>query len=307
VTVGELAQALIHDYTLRTVALGAAALGAVSGVLGVFAVLRRQSLLGDAIAHAALPGIVLAFLLTGRKETLVLVLGAAAAGWLGTLLVALVVRTTRVPADSALGIVLSVFFGLGLVLFTVAQRHPQAAQAGLHTFLFGQAATLVTQDVVVIAALGAVAVAVVALCWKEFKLLAFDPEYGATLGLPMRLADALLTTVLVLAIVIGLQTVGVVLMSAMVVAPAAAARQWTDALGRMAVLAALVGAASGAGGAVASAATPNLPTGPTIVVIASLLVLLSLLLAPSRGLVWRRWREARLRRRLQTQARAEAA
>jgi manganese/zinc/iron transport system permease protein len=289
---------LLFDYTLRTVALGAAALGAVSGTLGTFAVLRRQSLLGDAISHAALPGIVLAFLLTGTKLTLVLVLGAAVAGWLGTLFVIWVVRNSRIPEDSVLGIVLSVFFGIGLVLLTYVQKLPDASQAGLSTFLFGQAATLVLHDVVVIAALGGIAVAVVVLFWKEFKLLAFDREFGVALGIPMRAVEVVLTTVLVIAIVVGLQTVGVVLMSAMVVAPAVAARQWTDALGRMVVLAALVGALAGVTGAVASATTHGVPTGPAIVLAVTAFVLASLLFAPRRGLVPAALRHRRNQRRV---------
>jgi manganese/zinc/iron transport system permease protein len=293
---------LLFDYTLRTVALGAGALGIVAGALGTFAVLRRQSLLGDAISHAALPGIVLAFLLTGTRSTLALVLGAAIAGWLGTLVVMLVVRHSRLPEDSALGIVLSVFFGAGLVLLTYVQRLPDASQAGLDTFLFGQAATMLERDVAVIAGLGGSALLAVAVFWKEFKLLSFDPEFGAALGMPMRSIDVLLTTFLVIAIVIGLQTVGVVLMSAMVVAPAAAARQWTNKLGTMVLLAALFGAVAGVSGAVVSGAAVHVPTGPTIVLAATLLVLISMAVAPERGLVW----AAVQRRRQRQQIRADA-
>jgi len=298
----ELVRDLFFDYTLRTVALGAGCLGAVSGTLGTFAVLRRQSLLGDAISHAALPGIVLAFLITGSKDTLVLVLGAAVAGWIGTLLVLSVTRATRIPEDSALGIVLSVFFGFGLVLLTYTQTLPTAAQAGLDRFLFGQAATLLMRDVVVIAGLGAIAVLVVALFWKEFKLLAFDREFGASIGFPMRRVEVLLTTVLVVAIVVGLQTVGVVLMAAMVVAPAAAARQWTDALGSMVVLSAGFGALAGVSGAVISASAQNVPTGPTIVLAATVFVLASMAFAPRRGLVWEAVRRRRNRRVIRADA-----
>jgi len=290
----ELLHDLLFDYTLRTVALGSAALGAVSGTLGVFAVLRREALLGDAISHAALPGIVLAFMLTGSKATILLVAGAFAAGWVGMGLMRVVTRHTRVPSDSALGIVLSVFFGLGLMLLTFVQKRPDAAQAGLETFLFGQAATLLQGDVVVIVGLGLVSVAVVSLLWKEFKVLSFDPEFGASLGYPMERIELLLTTVLVLAIVIGLQTVGVVLMAAMVVAPAAAARQWTDGLGTMVWLAALFGGLAGAVGAVLSS-TARLPTGPAIVLAASFFVAVSMGFAARRGLAWR-WLQARRRR-----------
>jgi len=289
---------LLTDYTLRTVALGAATLGIVGGGLGSYAVLRGQSLLGDAISHAALPGIALAFLITGSKAPLPLMLGAAGTGVLATLLIIGVTTTTRVPYDSALALALSAFFGIGLVLLTYLQQHAGAAQAGLDSFLFGQAAALVEHDVVVMAVLGGIALLALLLFWKEFKLLAFDPDFGRSLGFPIRMLDIVLTTLLVVAIVIGLQTVGVVLMSAVIVAPAAAARQWTDRLGVMVALAATFGALSGVSGAVVSGATANLPTGPTIVLCMGAIVIVSLLAAPNRGLLWRWWRQRSTSRRL---------
>jgi manganese/zinc/iron transport system permease protein len=293
---------LFSDYTLRIVALGAATLGIVAGALGAFAVLRRQSLLGDAVSHAALPGIVLAFALTGTKAPLALLVGAALAGWIGTLLVMAVVRTTRVSYDSALGIVLSVFFGIGLVLLTDVQKRPDAAQAGLDRFLFGQAGGLLRSDVLTMAILGAPVLLALVLLWKELKLLSFDPAFGASLGFPMRALDVTLTALLVVSIVVGLQTVGVVLMSAMVVAPAAAARQWTDRLGAMVLLSAGFGAAAGVAGAIISSRAARMPTGPTIVLCVTLVVVASLLLPPNRGLAWRWLRERRNRRRLSVQA-----
>lgn len=298
----ELLRSLFLDYTLRTVALGSATLGLVSGALGVYAVLRKQALLGDAISHAALPGIALAFMLTGSKAPLMLILGAAVAGWIGTLVVMAIVDLTRVKEDSALGIVLSTFFGFGLMLLTFIQRRGDATQAGLDSFLFGQAAALLQRDVITMAILAMVALLLVGLFWKEFKLLSFDPEYGATAGFPMRGLDILLTSLLVVAIVLGLQTVGVVLMSAMIVAPAAAARQWTDRLGLMVVLSAFFGALAGVAGAVISSTTARLPTGPTIVLCISAVVLVSLFLAPNRGLLWRWLRHQRNRRRLHLEA-----
>jgi len=215
---------LVNDYTLRTVALGAAVLGIVAGALGCFAVLRRQSLVGDAMSHAALPGIAIAYMLTGSKASIVLLAGAAIAGWLATLAVMSIVRTSRVKFDSALGLVLSVFFGFGLMLLTFIQRQPDASQAGLDKFLFGQAATLIEDDVQTMAILGAIGLGIMLLFWKEFKLLSFDQDFAATIGYPVRVLDVLLTTLIVVAIVVGLQAVGVVLMSAMIVAPAAGAR-----------------------------------------------------------------------------------
>jgi len=283
------------DYTLRTVALGAGALGIVSGALGSFAVLRKQSLLGDALSHAALPGVALAFILTGTKGQLVLMLGAAIAGWIATLFVGLIIRHTRIKQDSALGLVLSVFFGFGLMLLTFIQQRADASQAGLDRFLFGQAAALLQSDVITMAAVGGVAIALMLIFWKELKLLSFDTDFAVTLGFPVRALDILLTTLLVLAIVVGLQTVGVVLMSAMVVAPAVAARQWTDKLAFMVAGAAGFGAISGVIGAYVSSREPNLPTGPAIVVCVTAFAIFSLAFAPNRGLVWsrvRQWRNA---------------
>ncbi|HUF37031.1 MAG TPA: metal ABC transporter permease [Anaerolineales bacterium] len=289
----ELLHQLFFDYTVRTVALGTGILGIVSGALGAFAVLRRQSLLGDAMSHAALPGVVGAFMLTGSKAPATLLLGAAISGLAGTLFMIAITRYTRIKEDAALGIILSVFFGFGLMLLTFLQQNPNARQAGLNTFLFGQAATLLASDVRTMAVLGGGAVALMLVFWKEFKLLSFDRDFGGSLGYPMQGLEILLTGLLVVAIVIGLQAVGVVLMSAMVVAPAAAARQWTNALGKMVGLAAVFGAVSGITGAVLSSTGAGLSTGPVIVLCASVIVAISLLFAPNRGLVWNGLRSRR--------------
>ncbi len=297
-----LIEQLVFDYTVRTVALGCAVLGIVSGALGSFAVLRRQSLLGDAMSHAALPGIVIAFMLTRSKSSLVLMLGAGIAGILGTLLFIAIVRQSRIKEDSGLGIILSVFFGFGLMLLTFLQRDPDSRQAGLNSYLFGQAATLLVSDVITMALFGGVALLILGLFWKEFKLLSFDRDFGASLGFPMQWLDILLTTLLVVAIVIGLQAVGVVLMSAMIVAPAASARQWTDRLSLMVVLAAFFGALAGMGGAALSSLGDGLSTGPVIVLCISAIALFSILFAPNRGLIWRWVRRGRNRRRLRVGA-----
>jgi manganese/zinc/iron transport system permease protein len=298
----EILHDVLFDYTLRTVAMGAAILGIISGVLGCFAVLRKQSLLGDAISHAALPGIALAFLITESKSTLVLLSGAAIAGWLATLYMMLIVKTTRIKEDSALGLVLAVFFGFGIVLLTYIQKLPLSTQAGLEKFLFGQAATLMQRDVELMAVIGAFSIAIVVLLWKEFKLVTFDSEFAGSIGLPLHYLDVLLTTLVVIAIVIGLQTVGVVLMSAMIVAPAAAARQWTHKLGVMVLLAGFFGAFSGVAGAVISSLAPKIPTGPVIVLCISVVVLFSLVFAPARGLLWQYFQLLRQRQSFRSDA-----
>lgn len=286
------------SFTARNVLIGATLLGALGGMLGSFALLRRQSLLGDALAHAALPGVCIAFLLTGSKAPLPLFLGALGAGLAGALLILATVRYSRIKEDSATGIVLSVFFGIGIVLLTAIQKLPAGNQSGLDKFLFGQAATLVEEDLKVMALLGAAVLVVVLALFKEFKLLSFDPAFGASLGLPMRGLEILLTLLLVVVVVVGLQTVGVVLMVATLITPAAAARQWTDRLGSMVLLSATIGALAGAAGALASALVPRLPTGPVIVLTGSGMLILSLLFAPRRGLVWARLRERQVARRL---------
>ena len=280
------------------VAVGAALLGTVSGALGTYAVLRRQSLLGDAISHAALPGIAIAFLLTGSKAPLILVLGAAIAGWLGTLLIMSVVRLTRIKYDSVLGIVLSTFFGFGLVLHTLIQRTGNANQAGLDTFLFGQAATILERDVWTIGILGGIAIIITFVFWKELKLLVFDEGFAASLGFSTRALDILLTSLLVIAIVLGLQAVGAVLMSAMLVAPAVAARQWTNRLSVMMLLAGGFGALAGVSGTIISSSATRIPTGPTIVLCATVVVGFSIVFAANRGLLWDRMRQQRNRRNL---------
>lgn len=281
---------LALDYTLRTVALGSALAGALAGLLGVFALLRRQSLLGDAVSHAALPGVVLAFLLSGSKAPPVLLAGATCAGLLGAVAVSIITRGTRLKSDSALGIVLAAFFGGGLVLLTLAEARGDAAQAGLNRFLFGNASTLLAADVLTLGVLAGAVLLVVLALWKEFKLLAFDPDYLAVQGRPLRALDLLLSGLTVVAVCAGLQAVGVVLMSALLVAPAAAARQWTQRLSTCALLSAGIGALCGAGGTLLSSGTAQLPTGPAIVLLASGAVLLSLLFAPARGILWEQLR-----------------
>ena len=287
------------DYTLRTITLGTAILGAVTGMLGSFAVLRKQSLLGDAISHAALPGIAIAFLITGAKDSNVLLLGALISGLIGTFWIRGIISKTHLKSDTALGLILSLFFGFGMLLLTFIQKQPNANQAGLDKYLFGQAATLVESDVWLMTIVTGLCLFVLLLFWKEFKILLFDADYTKTLGFNTKIIDILITSFIVLAIVLGLQTVGVVLMSAMLLAPAAAARQWTNSLSVMVFLAAFFGAFSGVFGTAISASQNNLSTGPVIVIVAGVFVLVSFIFSPSRGLLFKQIRFIKNRRDLQ--------
>ena len=278
---------LLTNYTFQIVALGSALLGIISGVFGSFAVLRKQSLLGDGVSHSALPGVVIAFLLTGTKNTEILLLGALITGLLATLIIIGVVRTTRIKFDSALALVLSVFFGAGLVFLTYSQKLPNANQAGLDRFIYGQAAALLQRDVNLMIISGVILIGIVVLLWKEFKVFAFDPEFAQTIGLPVKWLNVLLSLLIVVAIIIGLQTVGVILMSAMLIAPAVAARQWVNRLSHMVILSSIFGAISGVLGSYISSTSTHLPTGPIIVVCITCITAFSLLFAPHRGIVHR--------------------
>lgn len=267
----------------RLVFVGCVLLGLTAGVIGCFAFLRKRSLMGDALAHAALPGVCAAFLLTGTKEPIVILLGAMCACWLAALSIDLIVRFTRCKEDSALGMVLSVYFGVGVLMLTYIQRSGNAAQSGLNRFLFGQAAAMLERDVWTLGVLSVLLIGAVILAYKEFKVVSFDPNYARTAGVPSRFIEVALATLIVLAVAIGLQAVGVVLMAAMLVTPAAAARYWTHRLSTMLLLAGAFGAASGAIGAYVSYLGPRMPTGPWMVVSITTLFLMSLLLAPRRG------------------------
>jgi manganese/zinc/iron transport system permease protein len=287
------------DYTLRTIMLGTAVLGAICGMLGSFAVLRKQSLLGDAISHAALPGIAIAFLITGTKDTNLLLLGAFISGLIGVFWIKGIVTKTHLKTDTALGLVLSLFFGFGMLLLTFIQKSPNANQAGLDKYLFGQAATLMENDVYLTSIVTAISLAIMLIFWKEFKLMLFDKNYALTLGFNTRFIDGLISFLIVIAIVIGLQTVGVVLMSAMLLAPAAAARQWTDKLSGMVILSGIFGMISGVIGTAISASQNNLSTGPVIVLVAAVFVVVSFVFSPSRGILFKQIRLLQNRRDLE--------
>jgi manganese/zinc/iron transport system permease protein len=281
---------IVNDYTFQIVALGSVLLGIISGILGSFAVLRKQSLLGDAISHASLPGIAIAFLFTQTKNTEILLIGALISGLIATGVIISIDKYTRIKFDSSLGLVLSIFFGFGLVLLTYIQKIPNANQAGLDKFIFGQASTLLRRDINLMLIIGVILLILLFLFWKEFKIVSFDSEFAESIGFSVNKITMVLSMMIVLAIVIGLQTVGVILMSAMLVAPGVAARQWTNRLSIMVLLSALFGAISGLMGSYISSTFEKTPTGPSIVLIVSFIIIISITFAPNRGLMWKKIR-----------------
>jgi manganese/zinc/iron transport system permease protein len=208
-----------------------------------------------------------------------LVAGALASGLLWSAVLQVLARHTRLGADGATTLVLSVSFALGLALLTAAQGHGDAAAAGLQTFLFGQAAALLPGDVALLAGLVLALAVGVAWAWPALALVAFDPGYARSVGVPVRAVEAALTGALAVAVVLGLQLVGVVLITALVVAPAIAARPWVARLASLVAVAAAIGAAAGALGAVVSAVDRDAATGPVVVVVVTLAAIASVVVA----------------------------
>lgn len=286
------------DSNLISVLIGVVIIGSSASVIGCFALLRKQSLIGDAIAHSLLPGICLAFILFETKNIFILLLGAAITGWLSLVLIDLIVSKSKIKSDAAISIVLSVFFGVGIMLLTSIQKSGNAAQSGLDHFLFGKAASIVWDDVFVFAVVSLVIWLTVLFLYKEFKVLSFDRDFAESVGLPVRTLEIILATITVFAVAIGIQAVGVVLMAALLITPAAAARYWTNSLGVMVFIAVVISILSGLAGAWASLTLPKMPTGPWIVVAATFFAMLSILFAPNKGWLSNWLKKRNMRRKI---------
>jgi len=289
-------------YNAALVAIGAGLLGFAAGASGTFPFLRKRALISDAVAHATLPGVALAFVamvaIGGDGRSLPgLIAGSAATAWIGLLVIEWIARRTRLSEDAAIGAVLGVFFGVGIVLLTVIQAMSAGRQAGLESFLLGSTAGMLFQDAIVIAIGGSLAVLTTWLMRRPMTLVAFDSAYAAALGYDVRRIDLMMMALVMAVTVIGLKLVGLILIVALLIIPPVAARFWTDRSSRMIWTAGGIGGVSGYLGAVLSASAPALPTGPIIVLVAASIFLLSLLFAPDRGVV------AALLRRRRFQAR----
>lgn len=275
------------DANIRFVVFGSMLLAASSAMVGVFIVLRKKALVGDAVAHGVLPGICASFLFFGTKNIVFLICGAFISGWLSLILIDGIVKRTKIKKDAAIGIVLTVFFGFGIVLLTYIQHSGNASQSGLDGFIFGKAAALVGNDLIAFSIIAILLIGAIISFFKEFTLVSFDESYAVSLGLPVGKLELLLTTLTVLAVVTGITAVGVVLMAAMLITPAAAARFWTHNLRKIMVLSAIFGAVSGLLGAYISFIAPSMPTGPWMVVVSSFIAFFSFFFAPKVGIISR--------------------
>jgi manganese/zinc/iron transport system permease protein len=278
------------------VTIGSALLGGAAGVAGSFAVLRRRSLVGDMLAHASLPGVCLAFWITGSRDLLSLSIGALASGLLAIGLMTVVVRWTRTKEDAAIGIMLSAFFGLGIVLLGAVTRSAAGGHSsGLNSYLFGEPANMVDRDLVLLVGVAIGVLLLVTVLFKEFRLVAFDADFGRSQGWPTLALDLAMMGAVAVVTIVGLPIVGVILMAAMIILPGATARLWTNRLHTLLILAGVIGMATGGFGIRVSR---ELPAGPAIVLTGAALFVVSLLFAPQRGIIAIVYEETRLRLRV---------
>lgn len=276
-----------QDPSILWVVMGITLLGIGSAYVGTFSFLDKKALLGDAISHAVLPGICVGFLVAGEKNPVYIVTGAFLSGAVATFLSSWLKRNTKLNEDTIIATILTVFFGFGIVLLTSLQKSGNPDIAGLNSFIFGNAIGISEADLMLYGGLSLAIIVVLTLMLKEFRLMVFDPEYGQAIGFPMKFISFLFNVLMILAVVIGIQAIGVVLMAALLITPGAAARFWTDRLNPLLILAAIFSVLSGILGTYVSFVLPQMPTGPWVVVFLSLFALISFLVAPKTGILSR--------------------
>lgn len=258
---------MLNDPTIQRMLLGTLFIGITASTVGVFAFLRKKALVGDALSHAILPGVALAYLFTETRSTWVLMIGALIAGWLATQFMDVLQRTSRLKQDSIVAIVLSIFFAIGLVLISWIQGRGSDSQSGLSDFLFGKIAAISSQDVYSFGVIGGILMLLLRWKFRLFYFLAFNSDYMKVRGFQIRWNDLLISTASILAIAMGIQAVGVVLMSALLIIPVSGARMLTYRIIPLLVLSACFGVLGAIGGAFGSTLAPNMPTGPWVIVV----------------------------------------
>lgn len=278
---------IITQYSFIVVAIGTMLLAMATGIVGTISILKGQSLIGDAVGHASLPGIILAFMISGRKSSLILMLGAIVAGIVAFLLIQIISEGSKIEADTAMAVILSAMFGMGMVLKSYIQGNPEyqgASQSGLASYIFGQAAYILREDVYIILAVSVISLALFIVFYKEIKVYVFDMVYAYTIGINSRLTSFLIMIITMILIAAGLKAVGAILISSMLITPAVTGLQWSKSYEKVLVIAAVTGAVSAFLGTFISSAVKGFSTGPSIILIMSVIALFSVLFAP-RGIV----------------------
>lgn len=278
---------IITQYSFIVVAIGTMLLAMATGIVGTISILKGQSLIGDAVGHASLPGIILAFMISGRKSAVILMLGAIVAGIFAFMLIQIISEGSKIEADTAMAVILSAMFGMGMVLKSYIQgnsKYQGASQSGLASYIFGQAAYILREDVYIILAVSIISLALFILFYKEIKVYVFDMVYAYTIGINSRLTSLLIMIITMILIAAGLKAVGAILISSMLITPAVTGLQWSKSYEKVLVIAAVTGAVSAFLGTFISSAVKGFSTGPSIILIMSVIALFSVLFAP-RGIV----------------------
>lgn len=281
----EYIELLKNSYTFKVVIFGCSLLAMISAIIGNFAVLKKESLIGDGVAHASLAGVCLAFVFTESKKLHILLIGALLIGIVCIILIQYIQKHSKLKFDSAIALILSSFFGLGMVLLSYLKKIPGARNAGLTRFIFGQASTIVVKDIYLLIGIGFILVLILIIFWREIKISIFDSDYGKAIGLNSDKIKFLVSVLIVINIVVGIEIAGVILMTAMMIAPAIAARQWSDKLLNVVLISAVFGFLSGAIGSIISTMDTSLPTGPIIVIVSTFFVIFSILFSINQGII----------------------
>lgn len=295
------------DHTFRMVFFGTMTIGFVAGALGSFAYLRKQSMISDVISHSALPGTLAAFLFSvvilgsDGRNMLALIVGAVIVGTMAVVFTQWIVNNSKVHVDSAMAVTLSLFFGVGMLLMRIVADGTFPGKGGIQDYLFGNASTITKEDLYTSLAVGGMALAIVAVFWKEFAVRTFDPVHAHMMGVRGPLIDTLMFGSIVIASVIGVRAVGLVVMIAFVITPPAAARQWTSRLGSMVILSGTIGALGSGIGAYLAVSLGKVPTGPMIVIVLSAIFIVSLIFSPRRSIIMRALARKKARMELKNQ------
>ena len=298
---------ILEDPNVRFVVVAIVLLGAVSGIVGSFNFLRKKTLIGETVAHSMLPGVLIAFLLSGVKNPIIMILGAALSGWMSIWLVDYITHKSKIKSDSALAIVLSSFFGLGIVLLTMIQSSYSGNQSGLDHYIFGNAAAMTPEDSIAFAAVCLIVFLLVVSSYLSIKAPIFNSDYAQSIGISRRKIDVLISILTILTISVGIKAVGIIMMSALLIIPPTASRFWTDRLVPMLIISGCFGALGGWLGSFISYYETNMPTGPLTIVCVSLIAFVSMMFAPKKGIVYQRWNKLLLRRRINEENLLKAA
>jgi len=273
-----------ENYTLFVVSIASGILCFAAGVVGTFTYLRKRALIGDVISHSVLPGVAIAFMLTGVKNPVYFLIGAITSGLLSIWIVDYVQAKSKLKPDTILALTLSVFFGVGIVFLTDIQHSENAAQSGLDSFLFGKAASMGMLDIQLFSVIAIINVVCIAIFLRGFSLISFDENYARGLGIKVSFLKSFLAVLTVITVAIGVQAVGVVLMAALLITPAAGARFLTNNVKKMLLYAGSLGFASGVIGVFISYSGTGMPTGPWIVVVLSLFALVAIFFGKEKGM-----------------------